>query len=73
MNTITESKFFLKSTTIWGAIIAAIPSVVNQLDQIAALPIIPPKYAAIITISGATLAAVGRFMAKVPVTLTPPK
>lgn len=59
-----ESKHPLQSITIWGGLLALIPSVVSALDQVANSGVVPQEYAVIITGVGGILALVGRKLAK---------
>jgi len=66
-------KFFLRSQTIIGIIVATLPQI-DQLVGIAqsAAPYLPPQAAAIVSIVGSAWAAFGRFRKDIkPITIVP--
>ena len=64
-------KFVLKSKTILGVVIAALPDVSDALAQVEGSGLIPDEYAPIVRAVGLALAAFGRWTAKKPLTVVP--
>ena len=70
-----ESKYFLGSTTILGATLAGIPSLLEGLHNLVSdivsspeiIPILPPHVAPWVAALGVVLAAIGRKKAKKPI------
>lgn len=58
-----QTKGLLSSVTIWGGLMVLIPEVVEALNAIATLPILPPKAQAIVQTVGGVLAIFGRMRA----------
>jgi len=63
------SKSFLRSKVVLGGAIALIPAIAEGVNYIAGTPGIPSGYAAAITGFGGALAILGRFLARLPITL----
>lgn len=64
-----DSKLALKSKTVIGGAIATLPALIEIANQLAGIPVLPPKVAAGVSLFGGFLAIVGRFLARFPITL----
>jgi hypothetical protein len=64
-------KFVLKSKTILGVVIAALPDITDYLAQAEGSGLIPEKYQPTVRAVGLALAVVGRWTAKLPLTVIP--
>lgn len=64
-----ESKSPLKSKTILGLIIAALPDLLSTVETIGESGLIPPQYAPVVRAVGLALAFVGRWTARLPISL----
>jgi hypothetical protein len=70
-NHLEPVKFLLKSKTILGLIVAALPDLLSFVSQAESSGLIPDEYAPVVRSVGLVLALIGRWTAKLPLSLKP--
>lgn len=61
-----ETKQPLSSKTMIGIVIAALPDLADWISQVEGAGVIPEKYAPLVRAVGLSLAAIGRWGARIP-------
>lgn len=64
------SKFYAKSSTLWGIFIAALPDLQDTVTMIGAAEVVAPQYAPIVRMVGLAIAVIGRWTASAPLRAT---
>lgn len=69
--TVDITKFVLKSKTILGLVVAALPDLLELISTAEGSGLIPAQYAPLVRSVGLVLAAIGRWTARFPLSLVP--
>ncbi len=64
-----DTKSPLQSKTLIGLVIAALPDLLTTIETIGEVGIIPPQYAPVVRAVGIALAFIGRWTARLPISL----